>query len=89
MDILWDQSKAKKLKEARDISLEHVAQLILDKKYHAILENPGRPKQMIFVISYKGYTHVVPFVVDKEDNIVLKTVFPSRKFHKLYGEEKP
>ena len=89
MDILWDEAKAKKLKETRDISFEHVAQLILDKKYLAILENPGRPKQMIFVLSYKGYTHVVPFVVDQEENVVLKTVFPSRKFHKLYGEEKP
>ncbi|MCX6135864.1 MAG: hypothetical protein NTU47_18830 [Ignavibacteriales bacterium] len=89
MDILWDEVKAKRLKEKRDISLEHVAQLILEKKYFAILDNPGRPKQMIFVISYKGYTHVVPFVFDKDDNIVLKTVFPSRKFHRLYGEGTP
>jgi hypothetical protein len=27
----------------------------------------------------------VPFVIDDDENIVLKTVFPSRKFHKLYG----
>lgn len=89
MDILWDEAKARKLKETRDIVIEEVAQLILDKKYMAILEHPGRSQQMIFVIPYKGYTHVVPFVVDSENNIVLKTVFPSRKFHKLYGEEKP
>ena len=25
------------------------------------------------------------FTLDKENNIVLKTVFPSRKFHKIYG----
>ena len=88
MDIL-DDAKSKKLKETRGISFEDVAQLILNKKYLAVLEHPARPKQKIFVISYKGYTHVVPFVVDNKDHIVLKTVFPSRKFHKLYGEEKP
>jgi uncharacterized DUF497 family protein len=89
MDIVWDEAKNKKLKDKRGVSFEDVAQLILDKKYLAVLENPVRPGQMVFVVSYKGYTYVVPFVVDKEDNIVLKTVFPSRKFHRLYGEEKP
>ena len=89
MDILWDEAKSKRLKDIRGISFEDVAQIILDKKYLAVLENPVRPDQKIFVISYKGYTHVVPFVIDEKDNVVLKTVFPSRKFHKLYGEKKP
>ncbi len=89
MDILWDEAKSKKLRIDRDIDFEDVAQIILDKKYLAILENPVHPQQRIFVISYKGYTHVVPFVIDNKDNIVLKTVFPSRKLHKLYGEKKP
>lgn len=85
MDILWDAAKNERLKKTRGISLEEVAQLILEQRYVAILENPAHPDQKIFVISYKEYTHVVPFIVDEEENIVLKTVFPSRKFHKLYG----
>jgi uncharacterized DUF497 family protein len=89
MDILWDDGKGKKLKADRDIDLPDVAQMILDKKYLAILENPVRPRQKIFVISYKGYTHAVPFVVDEKDNIILKTAFSSRKLHRLYGEKKP
>ena len=88
MDILWDEARDKKLKETRGISFDDVAQLILDKKYLAVLENPVRPKQMIFVLSYRGYTHVVPFVIDNEDNIVLKTILSSRKLHKLCGEKK-
>lgn len=88
MDILWDERKNKKLKDDRGASFEDIAQIILDKKYLAILENPSHPEQMIFVLSYKGYTYVVPFVVDDNDNIVLKTVVPSRKFHKFYGKEK-
>ena len=34
---------------------------------------------------YRNYTYVIPFVIDKDKNIVLKTVYPSRKFHKIYG----
>lgn len=85
MDILWDKKKDEKLKSRRGISFEEVTEIILDKKYLAVLENPSHPEQMVFVVWYKGYTHVVPFVIDAEDNIVLKTVFPSRKFHRLYG----
>jgi uncharacterized DUF497 family protein len=88
MDILWDAAKSRKLKNTRGVSFEDVAQLILEKKYMAALENPSHPEQMVFVIALKGYTYVVPFVLDKDDNIVLKTIFPSRKFHKLYGEKK-
>ena len=61
--------------------------MILDMQYTAILENPKRPSQMVFVLKIKSCTYVVPFVVDKNDNIVLKTVFPSRKFHRIYGEK--
>ena len=85
MNILWDEDKNKRLKLERGISFEDFAELILEKKYLDILENPAREEQMIFIVSYKDYTYVVPFVLDDEENIVLKTVFPSRKFHKLYG----
>ncbi len=89
MNILWDETKNKKLKKTRGLSFEEVAQLILDGKYLDILENPAHRTQRVFVVSYKGYTHVVPFVIDKDNNIVLKTVFPSRKFHKRYEGRKP
>ncbi|MBF8295676.1 MAG: BrnT family toxin [Bacteroidetes bacterium] len=42
----------------------------------------------MFLIPINGYIHVVPFVVDDENNFVLKTVFPSRRFHKKLGGKK-
>ena len=57
-----------------------------NKKYLDILEHPKRGSQQIFILSYKDYIHVVPFIVDKNDNIIIKTVFPSRNFHKIYKE---
>ncbi len=86
MNILWDSEKNKKLIAERGISFEQVADMIVAKEYAAILENPSRPAQYIFVIPIRGYMHVVPFIIDKDNNIVLKTVFPSRKFTHLYGE---
>ncbi len=69
----------------RGISFDLVAELILQREYIAILENPARKEQYIFLVPIDGYIHVVPFVIDEADNIVLKTIFPSRKFHNLYG----
>jgi uncharacterized DUF497 family protein len=85
MKVIWDEQKNLKLMTERGISFEQFADLILEKKYEAILENPSRPNQMIFICLYNNYTYIVPFTLDKDSNIVLKTIFPSRKFHKLYG----
>lgn len=88
MQILWDIEKNRKLIAERGLSFETFAALILEKKYLAILKNPTRGNQKIFVIPFQNYTYIVPFTIDKSRNIILKTVFPSRKYHKIYGEKK-
>ncbi len=88
MDIIWDETKNTLLKKKRKISFEEIALLILAKKYVEIVQHPKRPGQRIFIIPIKGYIHAVPFLLDNDDNIVLKTAFPSRKFHKKYGKTK-
>ncbi len=45
------------------------------------------PNQKIFVVFIRDYTYCVPFVEEK-DKIFLKTIFPSRKIHKIYKEKK-
>jgi hypothetical protein len=71
----------------RGLSLGTFADLIRDRKYIAILKNPSREGQKLFVVPYQNYTFAVPFVIDEKQNIVLKTVFPSRKYHKIFGEK--
>ena len=85
MKVIWDKGKAKKLLRERNISLEEIAELLMNKQFLEILENPRHPNQMIFILSYKNYTHAVPFVIDAHGAIVLKTAYPSRKHHKLFG----
>ncbi len=49
------------------------------------LDNPNRENQQYFIIQLRGYTWAVPFLLDEQERIVLKTAFPSRKYHKIYG----
>lgn len=82
--IIWDEEKNAKLKLQRGISFEEVSDAILNKRYLDILDHPTRKNQSIFVIHHKDYIFAVPFVIDKDKNIVLKTIFPSRKLKKQY-----
>lgn len=85
MDIVWDDDKNDYLKRERGVSFEEIAGLILDRRYLEIVENPTRPGQQYFILTIREYTWVVPFVVDDAQSLVLKTAFPSRKYHRLYG----
>lgn len=83
--VIWDDEKYKKLKEDRDIDLYEIENIILNRKYITSLKNPSNPSQEIFIICYKGYIHVVPYIIDTANNIILKTAYASRKFNKIYG----
>jgi len=85
MEIVWDNEKNEGLTINRGISFEEIAEIILNKDYLEIIENPRRENQQYFIINIRNYTWVVPFIIDKKERIILKTAFPSRKFHKRYG----
>jgi len=85
MDIIWDKAKNVWLQANRGISFEEIAGRIMDNSYLDILGNPTRDNQMVFLLNIHGYTWVVPFLIDDKERIVLKTAFPSRKFHNRYG----
>ena len=85
--IIYDENKARYLRLMRNIYIEEIIDIILEKKYLDILEHPKRKNQQIFIILYNDYIHTVPFIVDEDNNIVIKTVFPSRNFQKIYMKE--
>ena len=84
--IIWSDDKNLKLQNERKISFDEIAEVILRKEYLDIIENPSRPFQQLFVIELNDYIYSVPFIIDSEANIVLKTAFPSRKLNKKYKE---
>lgn len=79
----WDQKKNEILKIKRVISFEEVALLIESGQILGIEENPSRPNQKIYILEINKYVFIVPFL-EKENEIFLKKVFPSRKYTKLY-----
>ena len=90
--FIWDETKDRQLIRERGVCFGEIVEILVEKRYHAVLEHPTRPEQMIFIVRLRGYTYVVPFVIDAEGNFVLKTVYPSRKYHRRYGgthEDKP
>ena len=82
--IIWDKEKNEKLILERNISFDEISQMIMDGKYMDIIENPVREGQMYFVMEIQDYTWIVPFIIDEDDNIILKTAYQSRKYHKKY-----
>ncbi len=85
--IYWEEDKNNKLIAERNISFDEISEIILQEKYLDILENPNRKDQLIFIVRLNDYIYVVPFIFDENENIILKTAYPSRKFNKLYGEQ--
>jgi predicted nucleic acid-binding protein len=84
---IYDESKNIKLKEERGICFDDVITAINKGKILDIIPHHNMKQysnQMILVIEIDDYVYLVPYL-EKEDSLVLKTVFPSRKFTKLYS----
>ncbi len=83
-DIRWNLLKSERLKRTRGAAFED----ILQGKLIAIKQHPSKKNQKIMLFEYKRYIWVVPYVVNKKADIFLKTLFPSRKYTKMYKEGK-
>ena len=80
----WDSEKNEILKHVRGIPFEEIAYLIESGRILGIEENPRRSNQKIYILEIENYAVVVPFI-ENNDEIFLKTAFPSRKYTKRYG----
>ena len=83
--IKWNIEKDRWLKKTRGISFQEIADCILSGDYIDILENPSRAGQEVFVLKMKNYIWAVPFMVEEDQSIFLKTAYPSRKLFRRYG----
>ena len=79
----WSPEKNEVFKVRRGISFEEIALLIESGHIPGIEENPGRSNQQIYILEIEDYAFIVPFV-EKDNEIFLKTAFPSRKYKALW-----
>ncbi len=83
---VWNTAKNEILKSERNVSFEEVVIHINAGRLLAVLEHPNLekyPGQRLFIVEMHGYAWIVPFV-ETANEIVLKTVIPSRKATKQY-----
>lgn len=85
--IIWDDAKNKKLLQERGVGFEEIVERIAANKILEILEHRSRKNQKIFVVDLNGRIHAVPFLLDELGNIILKTIYPSRKLQRSYGKK--
>jgi len=85
--INWNEEKNTKLKIERGIGFETIFSLIEEGLIIDIRENPNYPNQKYYFFIVDDYVYCVP-VVETENEIFLKTIFPSRKFTKELKDNK-
>ena len=78
-EIRWNLIKSERLKRTRGVSFEEVLQskLITIQKHHK------KEHQNVMLFELKGYIWVVPYV-ENANEIFLKTLYPSRKYTRIY-----
>ena len=77
--IRWDPLKNERLKKTRGVSFEEIS----GAKMVDIKDHPSRANQKIMLFDHRGYIWLVPFV-ETDEEIFLKTVYPSRQYTKIY-----
>jgi len=83
---VWNEEKNQWLKSERGISFEEVVVHIAAGDLLDVIEHPNQERyggQRIFIVSVRDYAWLVP-LVETEDEVFLKTIFPSRKATKKY-----
>jgi hypothetical protein len=88
--ITWDTEKANTLKAddtRNNVGFEDCLIGIEEKRVLAKLPNPAYSNQTLYVLDINSYAYVVPFV-ESDQEIFLKTVFPSRKYTALYIKDR-
>jgi len=82
----WDEGKNQWLKRERGVSFEQVVFCIEEGKLIDVIKHPNQAKykeQKFYVIDIDNYAFIVPYV-EEEQGIFLKTIFPSRKYTRIY-----
>ena len=88
MTFNWSEDKNKKYKEKQKISFEAIVICIQENRIVTVLEHPNKekyPNQFLYLIDYEDYIYIVLLVKNqKEEEITLKTIYPSSEYTKRY-----
>jgi hypothetical protein len=84
----WDDAKNEQLKRTRGVSFEEMVIAIEAGEVVDVLGHPNPERyanQEVYLVRHRDYVFVVPFGRGpSQDEITLKTIYPSRKYTKRY-----
>lgn len=86
----FSAEKNKKLIKERNVSFEEIISAIENGGLLDIVEHPNSNRyynQKIYLVELEYYIYLVPFVIEDDGTIFLKTIIPSRKATKKYLKE--
>ncbi len=86
----WDETKNQKLLIERGLSFEMIVEYIQAGFLLDDITHPNQdkyPHQKMLVVNVNKYVCLVPYI-EKENELFLKTIIPSRKATKIYLGEK-
>ena len=84
----WSEEKNQQLIDQRGLSFEAIISAIEQGSLVDVLNHPNQeryPGQLIYVVEYNDYLHLVPFTVQADGSRFLRTIIPSRKATRDYG----
>ena len=86
--VNWNNDKNEWLKSERNISFEELIVAIAEHdKLIDIIQNNGKYRdQKVLVVEMENYIYLCPFI-ENDNEIFLKTIYPSRKLTKIYLNE--
>ena len=79
IEFRWNALKSERLKRIRGVSFEEIT----NAEFVMFKQHPKNEAQSIMLFKLRNYIWLVPYVKGK-DYIFLKTLYPSRKYTKLY-----
>jgi uncharacterized DUF497 family protein len=86
----WNNDKNRQLKEIRGVTFEDIIYYLSKGHLLDVIDNPQNEiyeNQKMFVVNIDDYAYLVPHV-ENDEEIFLKTIFPSRKATKKYLRRK-
>jgi hypothetical protein len=85
----WNADKNRWLKRERRVSFEQIVLAIENDCLITVVDHPDQskyPGQKIAVVEINDYAYAVLYI-ETEERLFLKTIFPSRKYTRLYLKE--
>lgn len=84
--VRFNENKNILLKQIRGINFDDVLEAIEKGGLIDDIEHPSNKylHQHIFVVKINNYIYAVPYIEDTDENLFLKTVYPSRILTRIY-----